>query len=122
MALTFNKPPVTFVPRNAPPDKNKVSVFFTPADNPTSFVDQQGLRSQYDQSEGILIAVPGNEEGFFAELDDHQHGGDPKCLTALKRPDTNIDALRLAAHSRGARGLEHSIGKGGAATVDVSTR
>ena len=117
--LTVNKPLVTFAPRNAPPDKNKVSVFFTPADNPTSFVDQQGLRSQYDQSEWILIAVPGIEEGFSPNWVTISTAEIQKCLTALKRPNTNIDALRLVAHSRGARGLEHSIGKGGAATVDV---
>ncbi|MGA3399578.1 MAG: DUF4157 domain-containing protein [Acetobacteraceae bacterium] len=118
--MTFNKPLVAFVPRNAPPDKNKVSVFFTPADNPTSFVSQQGLRSQYDNSEWILIAVPGVEEGWSPNWVTLSTAEIQQCLTALKRPNTKIDALRLVAHSRGARGLEHSIGKGGAATVDVS--
>ncbi len=117
--MTVNKPLVVFVPRNAPPDKNKVSVFFTPALNPTQFVSQQGLRSQYDNSEWILIAVPGLE-GVSPNWVTLSTSEIQRCLTALKRANTTIDALRLSAHSRGARGLEHTIGKGGAATVDVT--
>ena len=119
-AMTVNKPLSVFQPKQAPPDKNKVSVFFTPASDPTEFVNQQGLRSQYDTSEWILIAVPGLFEEVTPNWITISTAEIEKCLGALMRPSTKIDSLRLAAHSRGHRGLEHTIGKGGMATVNVS--
>ena len=111
---------------------NLVHLFFTPyfaADKgiaqplaALSYVAEQGLRSEAESSGWILIAVPAMEEGdaLFVTVSTSDIQA---CLAAAGRPDTtNIKSIRLTAHSRGYRGLAHTMGwtSGGPAEIDLS--
>ncbi len=117
---TADKPLAIYVPRNTPPGRNRVHVFFTPAVNPMAFVNEQGLRSEEESSGWILIAVPGLDEASSPNRVTISTAEIETCLKAAGRASANIDALRLSAHSRGHRGLEHTLGLGGAPTVDLA--
>jgi hypothetical protein len=103
-----------FVPATAAADVNNVLVFF--AANPVvgasgNDVMIHGLRGAAASAADpwILIGVPGFDSppapGFqtitTAQIKD--------CLTAAGRASTTISKLRLVAHSRGHRGLEHTL-------------
>src|SRR5271166_903784 len=111
---------------------NLVHVFFTPyvaaakgIAQPLaalSYVAEQGLRSEAESSGWILIAVPAMEEGdaLFVTVSTSDIQA---CLAAAGRPDTtNIKSIRLTAHSRGYRGLAHTMRwtSGGPAEIDLS--
>ncbi len=111
---TLDKEFSIFLPKGMPPDRNEVHIFFTPyvASNPdgaASFVAEQGLRAQSDASGWILIAVPALGESDQPNFVTISTTEVQQCLTAAGRP-TNIDAIRLSAHSRGHRGLENTMG------------
>jgi hypothetical protein len=108
------------VPRNTPAGRNNVHVFFTPADDPMAFLEEQGLRSEEESSGWILIAVPGLHEVMSPNWVTITTADIQTCLTAAGRWSVDIDAIRLSAHSRGARGLEHTLGFGGAPTIDLA--
>jgi hypothetical protein len=97
-----------FVPRGAHPGVNKVHVFFSPGevtgDSGFNAVLMHGLRSASDNSEWILISVPGIEKGWCT-ID---RAGILACLTRVGR-SAAIDALRLTGHSRGGAGLLASL-------------
>jgi hypothetical protein len=117
---TDAKPLAIYVPRGAPAGRNNVHVFFTPATSPMAFLNQQGLRSEVESSGWILIAVPGLHEVMSPNWVTISTAEIQTCLKAAGRPRMDIDALRLSAHSRGARGLEHTLGFGGTPTIDLS--
>lgn len=113
-----------FLPKGMPADRNQVHIFFTPylASNPdgaAGFVQEQGLRAQSDASGWILIAVPALDEKDIPNFVTVTTSEIQQCLTAAGRP-TNIDAIRLSAHSRGHRGLEHTIGFNGTPLINLS--
>jgi hypothetical protein len=114
------KPLAIYVPRGTPAGRNNVHVFFTPADSPMAFLNEQGLRSEEESSGWILIAVPGLHEVMSPNWVTISTAEIQTCLKAAGRPRVDIDALRLSAHSRGARGLEHTLGFGGTPTIDLS--
>lgn len=117
--VTANKTFTVFVPTTAPDTQNKVHVFFTPLPNELKFVDEEGLRSEHEGTPWILIAVPALFEQVRPNWVTIETAEIQKCLAAIGRP-TTIDALRLSAHSRGHRGLEHTLGlKGSSPTVDL---
>lgn len=117
---TAAKPLAIYVPRNTPAGRNNVHVFFTPASSPMAFLKEQGLRSEEESSGWILIAVPGLGEAMSPNWVTITTADIQTCLTAAGRSRVEIDAIRLSAHSRGARGLEHTLGFGGAPTIDLS--
>jgi Domain of unknown function (DUF4157) len=115
---TLDKTLTVYVPHKAAPGKNKVDIFFTPLPDELKFVNEEGLRSEHDASEWILIAVPGLFEAIKPNWVTISTAEIVKCLRAVQR-GTNIDAIRLTAHSRGHRGLEHTMGSGGAPLIDL---
>lgn len=117
---TAAKPLAIYVPRTTPAGRNNVHVFFTPATNPMAFLNEQGLRAEEESSGWILIAVPGLHEVMSPNWVTISTAEIQTCLKAAGRSRVDIDALRLSAHSRGARGLEHTLGFGGAPTIDLA--
>jgi hypothetical protein len=134
---TFDKNFSIFVPKSTPTDKNQVHIFFAPnvvADwhQNTGFVPhknaaaaavvEQGLRAQSENSSWILIAVPAlgdrDQPNFVTISTDEIQ----TCLAAAGRTRKDIDAIRLSAHSRGGRGLEHTIGTFAAAKPLIDLR
>ena len=120
-----------FVPSNIG-SENRVHLFFTPyvaAENGVpapmaalSYVAEQGLRAQAEHGGWILIAVPALEEGdkpyVTVSTSDIQ-----ACLAVVHRPEPDkIKSIKLSAHSRGYRGLAHTMGwtAGGPAEIDLS--
>jgi hypothetical protein len=103
-----------FVPSGAAknPDVNKVELFVTPfhPTTPSGYLRQQGLRSQTDATPWIIIAVPTPGEGDSPNWTTISTADIEKCLTAAGRKNTSIDTIRLTAHSRGHRDLEHTMG------------
>lgn len=120
LSHTDTKPLAIYVPRNTPAGRNNVHVFFTPAPSPMAFLEEQGLRSEVESSGWILIAVPGLHEVMSPNWVTISTAEIQTCLTAAGRSRVDIDAIRLSAHSRGARGLEHTLGFGGAPTIDLA--
>ncbi len=100
-----------FLPRNAPASTNKVHAFFSPGDatggHGLNALLHHGLRGGFEDSEWILIGVPGKEPGFetisTAEIQ--------ACLNHVGR-GTSIEAMQLSAHSRGHRGLRETVRNG----------
>lgn len=115
-----SKPLAIYVPRNTPAGRNNVHVFFTPASDPMAFVKEQGLRSEEEASGWILIAVPGLGEEMSPNWVTITTADIQACLVAAGRWSVDIDAIRLSAHSRGHRGLEHTLGLNGAPTIDLA--
>ena len=85
-----------------------------------AFLEEQGLRSEDESSNWILIAVPGLHEVMSPNWVTITTADIQTCLTAAGRSRVDIDAICLSAHSRSARGLEHTLGFGGAPTIDLS--
>lgn len=110
-AITRIKLFSVFVPRGVRPNRNKVHLFFTPFMRPQEFVAQQGLRAQYDDSEWILIGIPSLYEHDRPNVITISTAEIQACLNAAGR-GTGIDAIRMSAHSRGQRGLAHTLGVG----------
>ena len=113
-----------FLPSGLTPTRNKVFVFFSPGSGTETVPDRPGsnatnvhaIRSGADPTEWIVIGVP----GFRAESRERgwntiDTAGIQSCLARIGR-STQIDALRLAGHSRGGRGLTRTITRG---LVDV---
>jgi hypothetical protein len=120
LSHTVSKPLAIYVPRTTPAGRNNVHVFFTPAPNPMAFLEEQGLRAEEESSGWILIAVPGLHEVMSPNWVTISTAEIQTCLTTAGRSRVDIDAIRLSAHSRGARGLEHTLGFGGTPTIDLS--
>jgi hypothetical protein len=117
--VTTNKTFTVFIPTTAPDAQNKVHVFFTPLPDELKFVNEEGLRSEHEGTPWILIAVPALFEQLSPNWVTIETAEIQKCLAAVMR-STTIDALRLSAHSRGHRGLEHTLGlKGSPPTIDL---
>jgi hypothetical protein len=114
------KPLAIYVPRTTPAGRNNIHVFFTPSPSPMAFITEQGLRSEVESSGWILIAVPGLHEVMSPNWVTITTAEIQTCLKSAGRSRVDIDALRLSAHSRGARGLEHTLGFGGTPTIDLS--
>ena len=94
-------------------------MFFTPLPDELKFVNDEGLRSEHEGTPWILIAVPALFEQLSPSWVTIETAEIQKCLAAGRR-STTVDALRLSAHSRGHRGLEHTLGlKGSPPTIDL---
>ena len=111
---TLSKEFSIFIPKGVSSERNQVHIFFTPfvaslPDGAAGFVAQQGLRAESDASAWILIAVPALDEPDQPNFVTISTSEIKKCLTEAGRK-TNIDAIRISAHSRGHRGLENTIG------------
>ncbi|MQA91594.1 MAG: DUF4157 domain-containing protein [Gemmatimonas sp.] len=100
-----------FVPRGAPPRENKVHLFFTPLGRPMEFLVQQGLRAQHENTDWILIGVPALLETDQPNFITISTAEIQQCLGLAGR-GSNIEAIRMSAHSRGQRGLSHTLGVG----------
>jgi hypothetical protein len=117
-----------FVPKGATPNVNQVHVFFTPylaylsGTAAQGFVLEQGLRAESASSPWILIAVPALHEPDSPNFVTISTDEIKRCLAAAGRTRVDIDAIRLSAHSRGARGLENTVGKvaGAKPLIDLS--
>src|SRR5262249_12671965 len=110
VSQTDDKRLAIYVPCTAFVGRNNVHVFFTPDTvNPMSFLNQQGLRAEEESSGWILIAVPGLDEDASPNWVTISTAEIETCFMAAGRSSVAIDAIRLSAHSRGARGLEHTL-------------
>jgi hypothetical protein len=114
-----------FVPAGTPQETNNVHVFFSA--NPVvgasaNDVMIHGLRASAEAgaTKWIVIGVPGFENPPPPGYQTISTAQIQACLTAAGRASTAITSLRLTAHSRGHRGLEHTLGSGGAALVTTS--
>jgi hypothetical protein len=118
---TDDKRLAIYVPRTTPAGRNNVHVFFTPdTANPMDFLTTQGLRADEESSGWILIGVPGLDEDAVPNWVTISTAEIETCLRAAGRSSVAIDAIRLSAHSRGARGLEHTLGFRGTPTIDLA--
>ena len=108
-----------FLPAGLAPGRNKVFLFFSPGAGTETAPDRPGsnatnvhaIRSGADASEWIVIGIPGfraatAEKGWNTI----NTAGIQSCLSRAGR-GTQIDALRLAGHSRGGRGLTRTVGR-----------
>lgn len=108
-----------FLPSGLTPEQNKVFLFFSPGDgtevSPTApggnATNVHAIRSGADASGWIVIGIPGfraaSAERGWNSFDT---AAIQSCLTRAGR-GTRIDALRLAAHSRGGRGLTRTVAR-----------
>jgi hypothetical protein len=117
--LNLNKAFTVYVSSKVPPDKNKVHLFFTPLPDEEKFVNEQGLRSEHESSDWILIAVPGLFEHLIPNFVTVSTAEIQTCLSAIQR-STTIDSIRLSAHSRGHRGLEQTMGFSGKPLINLN--
>jgi hypothetical protein len=106
-----------FLPAGLTPGQNKVFLFFSPGDGTETVPNQPGgnatnvhaIRSGADPGGWIVIGIPGfratsAERGWNTI----NTSAVQSCLTRAGR-GTRIDALRLAGHSRGGRGLTRTV-------------
>lgn len=115
-----NKTLTLYVSSKVPPDKNKVHLFFTPLLDELTFVNEQGLRSEHEGSDWILMAMPGLYEHLNPNFITVTTAEIQNALSKIGRSTTTIHALRLSAHSRGHRGLERTMGFGGSPLIDLN--
>ncbi len=115
-----------FVPAGTPPETNNVHVFF--AANPVvgasgNDVMIHGLRASAEAAatKWIVIGVPGFENPPPPGYQTINTAQIQACLSAAGRTNTTITSLRLTAHSRGHRGLEHTLRSGSSGAALVST-
>ena len=106
-----------FLPSGLTSDKNNVFLFFSPGDGTEASSVAPGgnatnvhaMRSGADQTDWILIGIPGfRPPAVEAGWNSIDTANIQECLVRAGRQPT-IDKIRMAAHSRGMRGLNATI-------------